>query len=95
MFDLKNSKSFIYRIALPVLQALACVLMLPAMIFDDRMESASDILRNTSIAIQFLVLAGLGLKELLARKNRTGAYLYFGVIFIVAMFIIYIMNMYK
>ncbi|HYE82134.1 MAG TPA: hypothetical protein VEG39_08200 [Clostridia bacterium] len=90
MLDLRSEKSFIYRIALPVMQVLVCILLILAMTFDDTLEDTSDILRNISIAIQFLILAVVGIRELIIRKNRIEAYLCFGGLLIGLIFIIYI-----
>ncbi len=95
MFDFKNEKAFIYRVALPVIQIIAFVLFFLAMLFDDKLERTSDILMITSIAFQVLALSGLGVKELLIRKNRVDAFLYFGSILVVFSFIIYIIIVYK
>gem|GEM_PF-4282845 len=73
------------------MQVIALILMFLAMLFDDKLESISDILRSISIAVQILVLTGFGIKELLARRNRMGAFLCFAAVFGVVAFIVYIM----
>lgn len=94
MIDLKSESSSIYRIILPVMQVLVCILLLLALIFNNRLESISDFLRNAGIAIQFFSAIILGLKELMVKKNKVTAYFYFGFIFAVLAFIIYIATVY-
>lgn len=88
MINLESENSFIYRIIVPVMQVLAVVLLLLALVFNNTLESISDILRDISIAIQFLILTILGIKELLVKKNKIAAYLSFGFLIIGLIFII-------
>jgi hypothetical protein len=90
MINLESENSFIYRIIVPVMQVIAVILLLLALVFNNTLENISDIFRDISIAIQFLVLTILGVKELLVKKNKIAAYISFGFIIIGLIFIIYI-----
>lgn len=90
IFNLKSEKSFLYRIALPIMQAIVAILLILALIFNNTLENLSDILRNTTIAIQIFILIILGIKELLINKSKIKAYLCFGLIFVGLIFVVLI-----
>ena len=90
MKNLESENSFIYRTIVPIMQVLAVVLLLLALVFNNTIDNISDTLRDISIAIQFFILTILGIKELLVKKNKIVAYLCFGFILVGLIFMIYI-----
>lgn len=90
MFNFKEENSYIYNSSLRILQVITALLLLVALALNNRLENISDILRNISITLQLFILTIIGIKGLVRKKNKVLAYLNFGIVFIVLIFIMYI-----
>ena len=97
MIDLRSEKSFIYRLVLPIIQVLGFIFLLLSEFLSNKVENISDMLmlRNITIATMSLALIISGTRELIIRKNKFYAYLYFGFIFVTTTLIIRLYVIYR
>jgi CDP-diglyceride synthetase len=90
MFDLKDDRSTLFRIVIPIMQVLILISLLLGLAFNNILENFSDILRLISLILMYFISIILGIKELTIKKNKILAFIYLGTPFIAFIYIFYL-----